>query len=246
MKKSVFILASMALSAALYAQTANPSFSREEVLEIFAQFNPSVLEKAQNSAEYNSVLETFLQTYQSGKAPADKYELIGVARNFDNSIALQGLSNTYRGLWMGAKMTGTDVSAARTAFTQDVSEVMKNIWSVSVNLRQYQLSQTKAQLKAVRKDKTLSKDERAAQAEKLEFDIKMLKHEIKSLKKNSGEFAQSAAQDYVSSTEGKFEQELAAAREAAAKQAQAARQTKNLQTKTKNKKPVAKWIGTLP
>ena len=45
MKRSLFLLASLALTSALYAQPG-ASFTREQILDIFEQYNPSVLQKA--------------------------------------------------------------------------------------------------------------------------------------------------------------------------------------------------------
>lgn len=236
MKKSMFILATMALSVMLYAQPEQEAFSRAEMLDIFAQFNPSVLEKSKQNADYNAILELFLSSYQASPTPTSRYELIAVARNFDNSIALQALTARYHSLWTAARMTGQDNPAARQTFTDDVTAVMKNIWSETVSLRQYQVAQTKAQLKALKKNKEISKEERTAQKQQLNAQLKSLKAEIKTLKKNPEEYVRSAVQRYVTSTEEKF----AAQEEAARQKAQAAKQAKNLQVKTNNKKPVAK------
>ena len=50
----------------------------------------------------------------------------------------------------------------------------------------------------------------------------------------------------MSSAEKKFVAQEEAARQAAQQKAKAAKQAKNLQVKTNNKKPVAKWHKTLP
>ncbi len=240
MKKTMFVLATMALSAMLYAQPEQEHFSRAEVLDIFAQFNPAVLENAKQNPDYNTILELFLSSYQESKTPTSRYELIAVARNFDNSIRLQSLSVTYRRLWTAAQMSGLNNDTARRAFTSDVTEVMQSIWQETLNLRKLQLDETKARLKTIGKDKTLSKEDRAAQKKQIKEDIKALKAEIKTLKKDPQAYVASAAQDYVSSTEKKFAAQEEAARQAAQKKAKTAKQAKNLQVKTNNKKPVAK------
>jgi septal ring factor EnvC (AmiA/AmiB activator) len=232
----MFVLATMALSAMLYAQPEQENFSRAEVLDIFAQFNPSVLENAKQNPDYNTILETFLSSYQASKTPTSRYELIAVARNFDNSIRLQSLAVTYHQLWTASQMSGLDNTTARQAFTDDITEVMHDIWQETVNLRKLQLNETKAQLKAVSKDKTLSKEDRTAQQKQLKAQIKALKAELKTLKRNPQEYVKSAAQNYVSSAEKKFVAQEEAARQAAQQKAKAAKQAKNLQVKTNNKK----------
>ncbi len=240
MKKTMFVLAMMILSAMLYAQPEQETFSRTEILDIFAQFNPSVLEKAQQNADYNAILESFLSSYQGSPLPTSRYELIAVARNFDNSIALKMLSVRYHQLWTAARMTGQENTATCQMFTNDVTEVMHRVWNETVELRKCQVKQTKAQLKAVGKNKELSKEERRTEKKQLKAQIQSLKAEIKTLKKNPDEYVRSAAQEYVSATEKKFVAQEEAARQAAQQKAETAKQAKNLQVKTKNKKPVAK------
>lgn len=240
MKKTMFVLATMALSAMLYAQPEQENFSRAEVLDIFAQFNPSILENAKQNPDYNTILETFLSSYQASRTPTSRYELIAVARNFDNSIALQALTARYHSLWTAAQMSGLDNSTARQAFTNDVTAVMHDIWQETLNLRKLQLDETKAQLKSLNKNKTLSKEQRAEEKKQLKEQIKALKAEIKTLKKDPQSYVKSAAQNYVSSAEKKFVAQEEAARQAAQQKAKAAKQAKNLQVKTNNKKPVAK------
>ena len=57
MRRSLFLLATLAMSSALYAQQDANGYNREKVLDIFAQYNPVVLENAKNNADYNAVLE---------------------------------------------------------------------------------------------------------------------------------------------------------------------------------------------
>ena len=89
MRRSLFILAALALTPAVYAQGDATPFTREQVLEIFSQYNPSVLEQASQNEDYNTVLDSFLDAYESSNTPMARTELIAVARNFDNSIRIR-------------------------------------------------------------------------------------------------------------------------------------------------------------
>lgn len=240
MRRSLFILASLALSSALYAQADSARFSREQVLEIFSQYNPSVLERAKADAEYNSVLETFLASYESAGTDADRFELIAVARNFDNSIRLQALTDVYRQSALTARMTGQDVSVPARLFREDLTDVIGRIWAVTVQLREYQLQEAKKHLKTVRADQTLSAEERAAQTQAVRDEIRALKAEIKTLKKDSGEFVRSAVDAYARQTEDSVAQEVNAVFSAAKDSALQSSETENLQIKSNHKKPVAK------
>lgn len=232
MKKGIVALAVMMLTMPLYAQSEQNSFSKSEILDIFAQFNPSVLEKAKQNASYDLILQEFLNSYQAAPSPTSRYELIAVARNFDNSIHLQALAEAYYAKWTAAKMSGTAYEPIHQHFVHDVTDTMEKVWAVTVSLREYQLAQTKDELKQIRADKTLSAQVRQEETKRLKQDIKALRAELKSLRKNPGQYVLSAAEDYVA----RAEQQFVAANE----HAQNARQSKNLQVKTNNKKPVAK------
>ena len=72
MKKTLFILATLAMSSALYAQAEAGVYTREKVLELFAQYNPSVLEKARQNEAYNLVLESFASSYQAPQTEQER------------------------------------------------------------------------------------------------------------------------------------------------------------------------------
>ena len=78
MKRSLFILATLAMSSALYA--AEPGFyTREKVLDIFAQYNPSVLENAQQNIACigTLLLDKYDKiTHSYGRFPTKRFILI--------------------------------------------------------------------------------------------------------------------------------------------------------------------------
>ena len=241
MKKSSLFLAMLLLTPALYAREGSSLLTREQVIDVFARFNPTVLEKAKQNEAYGRVWEQFLEAYQAEDTPGNRFELIAVARNFDNSIRLHSLTQTYRNSWLAAKMSGTDNTVPRQLFEKDVTDLMTQVWAATVQLRKYQLQEAKAQLKALRKNTALAPEDKAAQEAALISTIKNLKAEIKSLQKNAADQITAAAQHYVSSKEASFlEEDFAVSNKSARQSASQARQTANLQIKSKNKKPVAK------
>lgn len=235
MRRTLFVLAALALAPAVYAQADPAYFTREQVLEIFSQYNPSVLEQASQSADYNAVLDSFLDAYEAASQPVDKMELIAVARNFDNSIRLQLLTNAYLQTAATLRLTGGDVSSADRLLRKDLTDVFSRIWAVTVQLRRYQLAETKQALKAVRADKTLSAEVRSEQIGALQAEIRALKMELKELQKDRGEEVLFAVDAYIQQLQQAQSGLLQAARESAA-----ASETENLQVKSKHKKPVAK------
>ncbi|WP_428074797.1 hypothetical protein [Candidatus Avelusimicrobium luingense] len=238
MKKSVFIIALLALSPVVYAHGEVSPCVRDSVLDIFARFNPDVLEKAKQDPQYNEILESFLRSYQENNASLqDTADLIAVARNFDRSIALNALTNTYHDMWLSAKMSGADISQMRKAFRSDVRDIMQGIWVTTVNLREYQLEQAQNELK----DLPSNSDHFVQKRNQLKAQIKSLKKEIKNLKKDAGNYIVSATDNYVENTEHDFlEKDFLQERQAAKAHENTAAQTSNLQIKTDHKKPVAK------
>lgn len=235
MRRSLLVLAVFALAPALHAQADNARFTREQVLDIFAQYNPSVLERAGADADYNAVLESFLAAYEESGSPAPRAELIAVARNFDNSIRLQALTDAYKQHSAAARLMGGSTASADTLLKQDLTDVFSRVWAVTVRLRQYELAEAKRVLKTVRSDKTLPKAEREAQILPLKKQIRFLKAEIKSLRQNPGEAVSSAVDSFMRQMREEQTGLLRAAREAAS-----VRGAENLQIKSKHKKPVAK------
>lgn len=235
MRRTLLLLAALSLTPAAYAQGDAAPFAREQVLEIFSQYNPSVLEQASQNEDYNTVLESFLDAYEAARVPADRAEVIAIARNFDNSIRLQVLTNAYLQTLSAMQVMGGDKASAETLFRQDLTSVFSQVWAVSVQLRQYQLAEAKKALKTVRADKALSAAQRDEQAASLQEDIRLLKAELKSLKKNAGDTVLSAVDSYMQQVRQADAGLLQAAQAAAAVDG-----TENLQVKSNHKKPVAK------
>lgn len=235
MRRSLFILAALALTPAVYAQADGAPFTREQVLEIFSQYNPSVLEQAAQNDDYNAVLDSFLSAYESSGMPMDRMELIAVARNFDNSIRLQIITDAYSQTASAVRLMGGDSASAEKLFREELTDVFSRVWAVTVQLRRYQLTETKRALKNLRADQTLSQEARDVQIAALKSEIRALKAELKSLQANRGESVLSAVDAYMLQT-----QQVAGGLLQAARQAAAASETENLQIKSNNKKPVAK------
>lgn len=234
MRRSLLVLAAFVVTPALYAQADSAHFTREQVLEIFSQYNPSVLERAKTDTDYNAVLESFLSAYEeAGEKPA-RMELIAVARNFDNSIRLQALADVYRQAAVTAGLMGQNAASVENLFRADLTQVFSRVWAVTVCLREYELSEAKHALKEVRSDKSLTAEARETQLKALKKRIRVLKTEIKSLKCNRGAAVVSAVDSFVRNMQ---EEQIRLFR--AAFSADAAFEAENLQIKSNNKKPVA-------
>ena len=235
MKKSLFMLATLTLASALYAQADGGYYTREKVLELFSQYNPAILENAQQNEDYNAILESFLASYHEPETAENQYELIAIARNFDNSIRLQAVTNEYEQAVLFAHMSGQDIApAAVQRFRQELLPIFRQIWAVTVQLREVQIDDAKALLKQIRKDKTLSAADRSSREQILQTQLDELKAQHKALQKDAGAQIVASVEQYMAQAD-----EALVARQAE-KRADQTRQTENLQIKTKNKKPVAK------
>lgn len=241
MKRSLFILATLAMSSALYA--GEPSlYTRETVLDIFSQYNPGVLERAQQNKDYQDILESFVSSYNSPQTAANRYELIAVARNFDASIRLKGATSVYSDALLYAQLSGGDESIAAVRFRKELFPIFEHIWAVTVQLREYELNETRQLLKQTKQNDALSGQARTQQEETLRRQISDLKQQLKALQKDPGTQLVQAVDAYIAATNSQLQAARAQAQAARSSQTvfEEARQTANLQIKTKNKKPVAK------
>ena len=118
MKRGLFLIASIALSSALYAQTEPALLSREQVLDLFAQYNPSVLEKAKTDTNYQAILEAFVRSYRLPDTLNNQATVIAGIRNFENSLRLQALTQNYKKSMTLAKMSGQAEQGVRDAYRQ--------------------------------------------------------------------------------------------------------------------------------
>lgn len=238
MRRSLFLLATLAMSSALYAQPDASTYNREKVLDIFAQYNPAVLENAKQNADYNAILEDLAASYQAPDTEDSRFELISVARNFDNSIRLHTLAEQYEEALFLSAVNGVDASATDKYFNRQAADVLGRVWAVTVNLREEQVKEYKKQLAQVKKGKTA---DHTAKSNALKAKIKAVKAELKALKKDPGSQISTAAQAFGQQVQTRVQARLSALAASAEKDAtMQTEQTPNLQVKTNHKKPVAK------
>ncbi len=211
MKRGLFLLATMTLTSALYAQGV---LSAEKARQIVGNFNPQLLERAAQSPAVSQLVDELISSYLS-KQPADdlagRYELAALARNFDNSIALYEVTQGYEQA-VRYSYAGQDVEPSARQYAQEqLRGILARIWAVSV--------QTKTEL--------------LAQYKKLHAPangpvISALETELKNLQTEVGDHLAELVQVTLNQAQAQVQAEQTALRE-----------TTNLQVKTKHKKPVA-------
>ena len=238
MKRSLFLLASLMLTSAVYTHAEEPLFTPEQVLAFFSQYNPTVLEKAQTDQGYQTLVDGFVEAFARPATFENRVEIMAAVRNFDNSIRLHALMKQYEEKIVWARMAGQDTQGITAAYRQEVQDVVSKIFGVTLQVNKWALQEQKNALKKLRQTEldSLARQEREDQ---LKSAIKQRKEIIKSLKKNAGPFVLSATDGYVAQVEQQVGLYFRSAHQAAAQENSAA-QSSNLQIKTNHKKPVAK------
>lgn len=239
MKKSLLFLAALAVSSALCAQE-NQNFGREDVLAAFKEYNPAALEKAAQNPAYNDLLNKVAAAYSAPRTDANQNELIAMVKNFDNSIRLQAAREEYFNGRMLQVMSGEEINALDQRVTSQLVEVVQGVFDNTLEVKNIQIKRYKDQLKAVKKDDALSKEQKKSAEADLKARIKTVKAEIKALKKNSKQKIQDTASVYFSEIRSDYSDwQEAQLQQARAKELQAL-QTAAHDVKADNKKPVAK------
>ncbi len=236
MKRSLCLLATVTLSSALPVQGG---LTREQALEIVKDYNPSILEHATQQEGYHLMLESMLDGFMAAQ-PADtlenRYTLIALARNFDNSLLLTAERARYKQAIFYSQVAPSVMEPARAHAAQAFYQVFPQIWAVSVQIKQDLLSQYQSIRTAVRKDKKLSEPEKTTRLARLDGSIAALKADLKQLHTRPEEQLASLVNQTLAQTEAEA---LAQWEALCNEQPQQAAQTTNLQIKTKHKKPVA-------
>ena len=234
MKRGLFVLATLTLTSALYAQQ---TLTLEQARHIVEDFNPQLLERAAQNADINSLVEEMLTAYveaQPTNTLETRYTLAALVRNFDNSIALHAAVQQYKNALRYSQAGGDVQTAAEQAVVAQLSHVYSRIWAVSIQTKEALLKAYEQEQKALRKNKTLSTDIKEGQLDALGFSINALRADIKQLHTRTGEQLQSLSQATLAQAKEQVTQERASLQEKTAEQAT------NLQVKSNHKKPVAK------
>ena len=134
MKRSLAVLALLTLSSASLCAAEN--YNREKVLALFAQYNPAVLEKAQQDENYDAIVQSVAEAYNVAQTDDNHYTLLALIRNFDNSLDLNALTAQYRKAFLINTMNDLDTSAISQQFRSRLEPVFTRIWAVSLQTHQ--------------------------------------------------------------------------------------------------------------
>jgi hypothetical protein len=238
MKRGLFLVASLVIGSALCSQAEEPLFSREQVLDIFSLYNPSVFEKAKQNDTYAELLDQFVQAFQVPDTLDNRVALIAAARNFETSLRLHDLTELYVEKATWARMSAQDPHGIDTLYRLDVQDEMANIYAVSLQVNRWKLQEFQQALKKARQE-DLPQEQKEERINRLKAEIKQQKAAVRSLEENAGELVLQFTDNQVAQAKQQVTQRLTAFGRAAAQEDSAA-QAANLQIKTNHKHPVAK------
>lgn len=239
MKKGLLLLAALAVSSALCAQE-NQNLGREDVLAAFKEYNPAALEKAARNPAYNDLLNKVAAAYAAPDTDERQNEMIALVKNFDNSVRLQAAREEYFNGRTLQAVSGEELAALDARVQAELQEVVKSVFDNTLEVREIQIDRYQEQIKAVKKDDSLSKEQKKASVAELKDKIKAVKTEIKTLKKNSKQKIQDTAAVYFADIRSEYTRRQDIERLRAKAQELQASQTAARDVKADNKKPVAK------
>lgn len=239
MKKSLLLLAALAVSSALCAQETQ-NLGREDVLAAFKEYNPAALEKAAQNPAYNNLLNKVADAYSAPRTDANQNEMIALVLNFDNSVRLQVAREDYFNGRTLQMVAGEELNALEDNVSAELQDVVKNVYKNTLKIKDLQIDRYKDQIKAVKKDDALSKEQKEAALDRLNGQIKAVKAEVKTLKKNSKQKIKDTASVYLAEIRAEYTQRQAAQLQSAQQKEAAAVQAPSKEVKADNKKPVAK------
>lgn len=239
MKKGLLLLAALAVSSALCAQE-NQNLGREDVLAAFKEYNPAALEKAARNPAYNDLLNKVAAAYSAPDTDERQNEMIALVKNFDNSVRLQAAREEYFNGRTLQAVSGEELAALDARVQAELQEVVKSVFDNTLEVREIQIDRYQEQIKAVKKDDSLSKEQKKASVAELKDKIKAVKTEIKTLKKNSKQKIQDTAGVYFADIRSEYTRRQDIERLRAKAQELQASQTAARDVKADNKKPVAK------
>ncbi len=239
MKKGLLLLAALAVSSALCAQE-NQNLGREDVLAAFKEYNPAALEKAARNPAYNDLLNKVAAAYAAPDTDERQNEMIALVKNFDNSVRLQAAREEYFNGRTLQAVSGEELAALDARVQAELQEVVESVFDNTLEVREIQIDRYQDQIKAVKKDDSLSKEQKKVSVAELKDKIKAVKTEIKTLKKNSKQKIQDTAAVYFADIRSEYTRRQDIERLRAKAQELQASQTDARDVKADNKRPVAK------
>ena len=145
MKRCLLLLAVLAVASGLSAQ-GNNKYTQEDVLAVFAQYNPAVLEEAKGNASYNEIVQALANSFQRVKTPENEAELLAVVKNFDNSLRLFLIAQAYEEGLALQQASNIDLASLDKTTQQDLLEVFQSIYNTTLQIRDEEIKLCKKRI----------------------------------------------------------------------------------------------------
>ena len=231
MKNGLFLLASVTLSSALYAQQP---LTYQDTEDVFLRYNPQLMAQSAQDDNMRNLVEQVIATFVSQQPEntlENRYTLIALARNFENSLILQAVTEQYQTTLLYAQLGNREVAEpAQENARKTLLENYARMWAVSVQVKEDLLAQYEKARKEVGKESLLTPAEQKARQARLDDTIYALRADIRQLRTNPGNQLIELTEETLTGAAEQIRGQLAALE---------AQSTDNLQIKTKHKKPVA-------
>ena len=195
MNKNLLFSVLLFMSCTLSAQEV-VKMGKEDVWNAFKQYNPSALQKASLNQQYGDLLYKLSLAYSAPKTEENEVELIALVKNFDNSIILQSIKEEYESARTLQLVSGADLNALEEKTQKRLLNLVKSIYKNTLEVKEIQIDRYKQDLKAVKKNKNISSEQKNTFSQEIEKKVNQVKKEINVLKKNRKQKIQDSARVY--------------------------------------------------
>ena len=231
MKNHIWALGLLAVSSMLYAQEAT-HFNKEDLLAAFRTYNPGVLQRAATNRAYGDIVNQLATSYSMERNEENRYMLIALVKNFDNSLILEALRQDYVQQMNLYTMSGSPAPEGLEKNTlSQLNRLVTDIFNNTIDVKQIQIKDYKQQIKQVRRDSTLAADQKQQQIKQLKEKINQVKQEMRVLKKDSKQKIQDTTVVYFADIRAQYLASLP--------QQLRAEQSSSRDVKANHQKPVA-------
>jgi len=204
MRNKALLLLAMVFATALHAQEVS-LLNKDDLLAAFELYNPSVLEKATKEEGYRNILQQLVSSYTAVRNEQNELELIALVKNFDNSILLQYARQQYLNSRRFQDMSGISLEKLNAQTKQDLTEVFTSIYQNTLEVKKIQIKHYRQTIKQIKKDKTLSVEQKKQQVAFLKDKIDQVKQEIRLLKIESKMRISATANAYLTQLQNEYE-----------------------------------------
>ena len=190
-------------------------------------------------AQENHLLNQVAAAYCAARTENNRFEMIALVKNFDNSLRLQAVREEYANGRTLQMVSGAELAALDERILASIQDIIKDVFKNTLQVREMQIDRYKEQMKTVKKDDSLSKEQQKTAVADLKDKIQTVKTEIKTLKKNSKQKIKDTAKAFFADIRSEYNNDQKALLLRAQTVETQAVQTDAHSVKANHKKPVA-------